>query len=364
MNPAAVWESAQNALIAGDATTLDRLLRDHLPLFRGHQPPSYGSGGLAPDYSGGDAKSILVRAHHFENWDQFAEFLEALRRPGSPIAKFEAAVDAIVAGDSASLETLLRENPELVRARSPRRHHSTLLHYVAANGVEDFRQKTPPNIVPIAEILLAAGAEVDAEANIYGGGSRTLGLAVTSIHPLQAGVLEPLLQLLLKHGAAVDGSAGRSVVNDCLANGRLKGAQLMAAHGARVDLEGAAGIGRLDLVESLYKEATPTQISNGFNWACEYGHASVVDFLLRQGLDIGARGKPHGQTGLHWAAYCAHADIVKLLLDRNAPLDVKDESFDGTPLGWARHAQREASHDAARGRYAQVISLLAAAGAA
>jgi len=74
--------------------------------------------------------------------------------------------------------------------RSTRDHHSTLLHYVSANGVEDFRQKTPPNIVEITNLLLDAGAEVDAESDAYGGGCTTLGLVATSVHPEQAGASE------------------------------------------------------------------------------------------------------------------------------------------------------------------------------
>jgi hypothetical protein len=52
-----------------------------------------------------------------------------------------------------ALESLLRGNPELVRARSPRItdsdppvHRSTLLHYIAANGVEGYRQKIPARL--------------------------------------------------------------------------------------------------------------------------------------------------------------------------------------------------------------------------
>jgi hypothetical protein len=43
------------------------------------------------------------------------------------------------------------------------------LHYCSANGVEGYRQKTPKNIVEITRILLEAGAEVDARADVYGG---------------------------------------------------------------------------------------------------------------------------------------------------------------------------------------------------
>jgi hypothetical protein len=81
-----------------------------------------------------------------------------------PVSAFEAAVDAIISGDQATLEKLLHENPTLVRGRSTREHRSTLLHYVSANGVEDFRQKTPKNIVQITKLLLKAGADVNAES--------------------------------------------------------------------------------------------------------------------------------------------------------------------------------------------------------
>ena len=88
---------------------------------------------------------------------------------------FEIAVDAVVGGDASVLARLLGQRPELVRERSSRAHHASLLHYVGANGVEQDRQKTPRNVVEIARLLLTAGAEVDAEADLYGGGVTTLG---------------------------------------------------------------------------------------------------------------------------------------------------------------------------------------------
>ena len=106
-------------------------------------------------------------------------------------------MDAIVAGDVATLERLLRQNPDLIRARSARKHRATLLHYVGANGVESWRQKTPANAVPVTEILLKAGADVDSVADMYGG-STTLGLVATSIHPLRAGVQDALMEMLFE----------------------------------------------------------------------------------------------------------------------------------------------------------------------
>ena len=105
------------------------------------------------------AQFVIARSHGFESWPKFARHLEEFARKSSPVSRFEAAADAIVNGDAATLKQLLREDPELVRARSTREHGSTLLHYASANGVEDYRQKTPKNIVEMVEMLLNAGAD-------------------------------------------------------------------------------------------------------------------------------------------------------------------------------------------------------------
>ena len=352
-----VWKTAEKAVIAGEAPTLQRLLRKNKRLFREQSPPAR-SGGLRPDYSRGDAKSIILWNQHFDSWQEFVEYLKALERKHSPIAQFEAAVDGIVAGKIPRLKQLLRRNPELTRARSTRNHHSMLLHYVGANGVEYYRQRTPKNAVKVAELLLEAGAEIDAMADMYGG-STTLGLIATSIHPYLAGVQNALIDVFLKHGAQIDHptAAGnkQSLVNGCLANGRPDAAEFLAKRGARLDLEGAAGVGRLDKVKSLFTadgglkpNATEAQLRSGFNWACEYGHTRVIEFLLKTKFDFNHIHR--GETGLHWAAYGGHVDIIKLLLKRNARVDIIDKRFDGTPLGWALYAWGESRPGPKRNR--------------
>ena len=104
--------------------------------------------------------------------------------------RFDEAVQTVITGDAAALKKLLQEDPGLIKARAPSEHRSTLLHYVGANGIEDELQKTPPNAVEIARILLEAGAEVDALAETYGGGTNqtTLCLLVSSCHPAEAGL--------------------------------------------------------------------------------------------------------------------------------------------------------------------------------
>jgi ankyrin repeat protein len=279
-----------------------------------------------------------------------------------------------VSGDAATLERLLRDEPELIHARSAREHRATLLHYVAANGVENYRQKTPRNAVAIAEILLQAGAEVDAGADVYGGGATTLGLAATSAHPRHAGVQKDLIEVLLKHGARLDvrgGGNNHSMVDACLANGCPEAAEYLASRGAALDFAGAAGIGRLDVLKTFFGEqasvkanASQTQMQSALSWACWYGHPDVVDFLLEHGMDVGARLSVHGegQTALHVAAFAAQVNVVKVLLRRDAPVNVTDTTWGTPPLVWALHAWSE-EPKASPERYHEVVAMLVAAGA-
>jgi ankyrin repeat protein len=323
-----------------------------------------------------DAQFFVARGHGFASWPKFARHLEGLARANSPVSKFEAAADAIVSGNLGTLEKLLGENSELARARSTREHRSTLLHYVSANGVEDFRQKTPKNIIEITKLLLNAGADVNAESDAYGGRSTTLGLTATSWHPENAGVQLPLMDVLIDNGAIIDGPDGGSEVNGCLHNGRGEAAEFFANRGARLDLEGAAGVGRLDVVKSFFNDdgslksvVTQQQVKDAFTWACEFGRTSVVDFLLQRGMNVDAKLKHDGQTGLHWAAFNGHLDTARLLLQRGAPVDAKDEKYSGTPLGWALYAWGNSPQPSKLrstgpgGRYYEVVSLLVRAGA-
>jgi len=317
-----------------------------------------------------DAQFVIAREHGFESWPKFAKHIEALTRANSAVSQFELAADAVVSGDTAALERLLGETPELIRERSTREHRATLLHYVSANGVEDFRQKTPKNALQIAEILLRAGAEIEAVADCYGG-SKTLDLVATSIHPARAAVQITLLEILLNAGAAIEGFPGKSVVNGCLANGRPEAAEFLAKRGARLDLEGAAGVGRLDLVMSFFNEdgslkanAIRVQMESGFLWACEFGRDKVIEFLLDKGVDVATEA--HGMTGLHLAIVGGHFGATKLLLERKAPLELRN-SYGGTALGcamWAvNHSDPVYRWPNPKTDWAAIVQMLIASGA-
>lgn len=150
------------ALLAGEEQARWRFKRSH-PRFR-DQP---ASAVLTATLSPADAELVVAHEHAFETWEDVRRFADAVARD-ERVARFEAAAEAVVAGDADTLRRMLREFPELAKARSTRRHRATLLHYVAANGVEASRQKIPPNAVEIATLLLDAGAEPGALADMYG----------------------------------------------------------------------------------------------------------------------------------------------------------------------------------------------------
>lgn len=283
-----------------------------------------------------EAQFVIARAFGFTGWPALVRHIDGLSQSATDVSTFERAADAIVDGDLATLDRLLRDEPSLVRARSTREHRATLLHYVSANGVENFRQRTPANIVAIAHRLLDAGAAVNAECDVYGGGATTLGLVTTSAHPRAAKVQEALADLLLERGASLDPTA----VHSCLMNGCPEAAAHLARRGAPVGFVDAAGIGRLDLLAERFephRPATEAEIGSGMMMAAWYDRRDVIGFLLDRGVDVSVRDPKEGQTALHIAAYQGSAALVEFLLARGAALDVTDGAHGTPPLVWALH---------------------------
>lgn len=312
-----------------------------------------------------DAQFVVAREHGFESWARFAAHLAGLSV--GPVSRFEAAVDAVIDGDIDRLRALLLDDPALVQARAGRVHGATLLHYISANGVEDFRQKTPANVIEVGRVLLAAGADPDAA--MPGRQGTPLGLVATSVHPARAGVQRALLDLLIDAGASVDGEPGGwSPVGAALHNGRPDAAEHLMERGATLHLESASGLGRLDVVQGLVgadgqagTAPSPAELEASLGLAAVYGHVEVVAALLRHGATgtADARRRP---TPLHDAAYGGHDAVIGVLIEHGLPVDATESSFGGTPLGWALYGwvhPPERNGD----RYYEVVALLVAAGA-
>jgi hypothetical protein len=144
-----------------------------------------------------DALETESRAHGFSGWKAAA--CEGQRRGD---AVLERAVEDLLRGDLSALAAALAGAPDLVARRSHYGHRATLLHYLAANGVETYRQRVPRNALKIALLLLQRGADPLATANMYGANRTTRGMLISSSHPSEAGVTDELLAVLDGAGPA------------------------------------------------------------------------------------------------------------------------------------------------------------------
>ncbi|HKT05149.1 MAG TPA: hypothetical protein VJT31_37010 [Rugosimonospora sp.] len=267
-----------------------------------------------------EIRAAIAREHGFVDW---AAVTADRDQPVDP--RFEAAVDAVVGGTADPLRTLLAAHPELVAARSPFGHHATLVHYVAANGVEASRQwQSPPNAVEILRILLGHGADPDAPCDAYGGGLTPLCALVSSAHPAAAGVQAGLVEELCRGGANPDGRDGDGLpLWTAITYGYADAVDALARGGARVDnLVFAAAVGDLDRVAGYLRDGEP-----------------------RGAQRVGRRGPlldPNHtvEYALIYAAALGRRAVVELLLTRDPDLSVTEPVFHGTAAGMARYHQR------------------------
>jgi hypothetical protein len=312
------------AFRAGDPKTLDRIRWNH-PRFRGLSDVQIRERPFVL----ADAQLVIARLHYFDSWPKLLRHIETLGRRDPRVGRFEAAADAIVAGDAEGLGRMLAANPSLVHERSTRAHRAPLLHYIAANGVEDYRQLSPANAVEVGRLLLDAGAEVDATSEAYGGGWTALGLVATSTPPRIAGVQIPLIDLLLERGASVDGvRPGSSLVMHALNNGCPEAARALADRGARVpDVIAAAGIGRLDLIERLAAAASAQELGTALHYAVGSADLGAIRLLLRLGASLETENE-YGGTVLAQALWfgfhgdeAAYTKVIDILLEAGARTD-------------------------------------------
>ena len=277
------------------------------------------------------AREAIAHWHWFESWAD-------VRRDESVLVDplFEAAADAIVAGEPDVLAGLINRAPEIVFARSPFGHHATLLQHVAANGIEASRQwQSPSNAVEIARMLLRAGADPNATCDVYGGQSTALTLLVTSDHPAAAGVQADLVEVICRAGASPNGLGddGRPLW-EAIRSGYALTAERLAYCGARVDnLLFAAALGDAIAVKSYFDGNGALISDRARDWgkaqlhgldrnhmleyaliiAAGHGRRDVVQFLLTKQPDLAVREPIWNNNALQAAEYGEHHTIVALL---------------------------------------------------
>jgi hypothetical protein len=272
------------------------------------------------------ARLAVAKDHWYVDW------ADALAHGQDTVdTRFEAAADAVHDGDLDTLRRLLDEEPALVGMRSPFPHRQTLLHHVAANGVEVERQlRSPPNAIDIMRLLIERGADPDATCDSYGGGNgaTTMCLLVSSAHPFAAGVQVHLVEELCRTGARVNG-----IDDDCMplwtavSFGYTSAAEALARCGARVDnLCLAAALGDLDAVRGYFEADGSLRAG-----AAPVERIGVHGPLLSPELVV--------EYALIWAASHGRRPVVEFLLTKDPDLRVTEPLFHATAPGIARHRE-------------------------
>lgn len=271
------------------------------------------------------------------------------------------------AADVEKLRALLAADPSLATSRSTR-SHPTLLQALVLDG------KDKPKNIGMVQVLIEAGAELNEPL-----------VAAASIDNRAAA------ELLLDHGAAIDGTGGWSPLEEALYWDSRNVLALLLERGAKVqNLRTAAGLGGTDLIESYFNadgslkpeagkidwpfgnlnsvacsnhDAAVKQsladrmnawsqdrqgiVNNAFIYACMHGHIDAARLLLHKGAEINVipGGFDYAGTGLHYAALNGHRPMVEFLLAHGADRSIKDTKVNSTAAGWADHGSHPELRD-------------------
>ncbi len=296
--------------------------------------------------------------------------------------EFARAIRAVITADPSELRQILAEYPRLVKEHSRSDHRATLLHYIAANGIEDALQTSPKSIyqvvqcadlktrenaekraLSVARVLLNSGAEIDAAADAYDGGSlqTPLNWLVSSDHPAAAGLTGALTELFCKAGASVDGvNNDSSPVFTALGFGHTQAVKVLFDQGAVIDnILLAAASGQLSKVKEYWHgdkpEAgnmercklpwlAPTKTNRqaaelALVLASMCGHNEIVRYLIAAGIDKNAipPGTHMTAAPLHTACLAGEESTVDVLIELECDPTLQDPRYRGDALGWAKH---------------------------
>jgi hypothetical protein len=326
--PVGQWIAAQAELLR-DAVARGEPAAGEVLRFAGVVPQAHGA---APDPD--TARLAIAKDHWYADW------ADALAHGHDTVdTRFEAAADAVHAGDVDTLGRLLDAEPTLVAMRSPFPHRQTLLHHLAANGIEVERQlRSPANAVDVLRLLVQRGADPDATCDSYGGGNgaTTMCLLVSSAHPAAAGVQATLVEELCRSGARVNGVDDDGLpMWTAVSSGYTEAVEALARCGARIDnLCFAAALGDLDAVRRYFDAdgrlrtdiAAPDRmgvhgpvlaperaVDYGVIWAVFHGRRQVVEFLLSKDPDLRVTEPVFGSTALGAARYVGNDEMTALL---------------------------------------------------
>jgi ankyrin repeat protein len=256
------------------------------------------------------ARAVVAAEHGLGSWDELRVHVAGLKASGAPFAR---AYRAVEARDPDALAALLDEVPELVSARGT--NGNDLLGMAGATGDER-----------LSALLLARGAD-PSSANVHGW---------TALHQAAYSDQPRLARRLIDAGARTDVSArgdGGTPLIIALFWGNTRTAELLAQPGvAPVNLRSAAGLGDLELLESLFgADGRPTAAAvahrgfyrphGGFPpWSASEDPQEALD------------------EALAWAARNDRIEALAALVDHGARVEA--DVYRGTALAWAAATDR------------------------
>lgn len=228
-----------------------------------------------------------------------------------------AAVEAIHAGDTASLLRLLEKHPELATAALGTENQAdrpgmtrTLLH-VVTDWPGHF-----PNGPAVVNVLV--GADADVNARFTGPHNET------PLHWAASSDDVDVLDALLDAGADIEARGavigGGTAMSDATAFGQWNAAHRLLERGAETTFWEAATLGLMDRVEAHMKRQpppSPEDITEAFWGACHGGQQPMAEYLLARGADINWIGWDD-LTPLDAARRSGAADLAAWLSRRDA----------------------------------------------
>jgi len=223
------------------------------------------------------------------------EYVKCLRRAGARVDGFTGAA----LGDGKAVEKALGERPEFARERDT--GGLTALQCAAGSRLPR------AGVLPIAELLLDAGADPNTQ-------TRTWGSTVNAAY-FACGVKNaPMFELLLERGADATDAFGHAVWGK-----HYDLAERALAHSAQLDRAMAGG---KPLLNDLIR----------------WGQIPQAQWMLAHGASPNV---PDGEgwTAAHQAASRGNATLLKAVLDAGADLTLRDKN-NSTPLEVARARKR------------------------
>jgi uncharacterized protein len=218
-----------------------------------------------------------------------------------------AVVTAIRQGNVSGLTMLLADNPTLATARIGVEGKSRSLLHIVADWPGHF-----PNGKDTVRTLVRAGADVNAS----GDGPHP----ETPLHWAASSDDVEVLDALLDAGADIEAQGavlgGGTALADAAGFGQWNAARRLVERGARVTLEQAAALGLIDRIEKCFVGTmlpTSEEITNALWYACNGGQRLAAEYMLNRGADI------------NWVGY-----------DTYTPLDMAASNEDEELVIWLR----------------------------